>query len=178
MSQQQQNYNDQSKGIQQQQPSYDTGAVQYGAINPNVPTTTNTTTTATTSQPQTYQPVPYYSPIAQQEGTYTANQPFYNAQPVIYTQPVTYQQPTSYQTVTNTSTALLTNYDVKEENDAKLLLIIGLFIGLVWLICYFKFRRSSNPRAQAYARTSGILFFVQFFLSLALGVALSISMSV
>ena len=109
----------------------------------------------------------------QMNGQIKASAPSHNAQPVIYTQPVAYQQPTY-----RTSTALLSNYDTKEENDAKVLLIVGLFVGIVWLVCFFKYKKSVNPRAQAFARTAGILFFVQVLLSFTLlGVVVSVNMS-
>ncbi|KAF0980001.1 hypothetical protein FDP41_001154 [Naegleria fowleri] len=132
------------------------------------------------------QPPVYYSTtpnmVPQQQPMYQGQQPFYNAQPVIYTQPSTVVPTSHYNnttTVTSASTTLLgTPLELEDERNAKLYMIIGLFLGIMWLICFVRYRRSTSARARNYANVSGALFFLQLFLSIAFAVALSITMTV
>ncbi|KAG2389369.1 hypothetical protein C9374_013929 [Naegleria lovaniensis] len=151
--------------------------------NPNMTSPPPTSATPYVQPPQS-QPI-YYSNnmgVPQQQPMYQGQQPFYNAQPVIYTQPSTV--PTSHYnnnttTVTSASTTLLgTPLELEDEKNAKLYLIIGLFLGIMWLICFVRYRRSSSARARSYANVSGALFFLQFFLSIAFAVSLSIAITV
>ena len=155
---------------------YNDQAVQYGAIdvkNPNLQSfPVPSATTTQTGVPNYSQPSPYYYPPMnpQSQGMPIMNQPvaqpFYNAQPVVYTQPTVQAVSTSH---------LLGQNDYsKDDNDARNLLIIGLCLGIVWLFCFVRYKRSPSPRAKTYARTAGVLFFLQVFVSI--GISLSLGL--
>jgi len=158
---------------------YNDQAVQYGATdvkNPNLQTfPVPSATTTQTGLPNYSQPSPYYyhpqpqgmSNMNPQMNLQPVAQPFYNAQPVVYTQP-------TVQAVSTTSHLLGQNDYSKDDNDAKNLLIIGLCLGIVWLFCFVRYQRSPSPRAKTYARTAGVLFFLQLFVSI--GISLSLGL--
>jgi len=132
----------------------------------------------------------------------TTAQPY--AQPVVYTQPTTYQQQPPYQESTfyqpqqyayhqqqPMQSTTVTSYgyenrtlldgssakDRADESSALMMLVIGFFFGLCWIIGWAMYKNSNSPRARSYAKTSLILFIASLVFSLFFAVIFIIIMS-
>ncbi|KAL7719904.1 hypothetical protein QTN25_003022 [Entamoeba marina] len=101
-------------------------------------------------QQQTYQPQQQYQP---QAVPYQPQQQYYQPQQPYQAQPY---QPVHVQDMSYTSK--------KDEQNALLLLVFGIFCSLLWIINFVAYGKSPNDKARKYALVSRNLFLIEIVL--------------